>query len=588
MRIRFRLLCAVLLLAFSAPARAAEPVWVQVSSPNFTVFTDTTELKGRRLLEDFEGRLAALKSVLGNIPNRQFPVEILLFSKKEDLNPYLPTRTSSEEVIELKSAYLVRGADRIFIVARDKAPEDIADDVGHALGHIYFERLGLWRPFWMAEGAAEYFRKVGRSPDTKRISEKDGFTVADLLDIVPSKDYKDDEKPTVFRAQAHRLFRLLASENNAAFREYVSALKTIDGKGAKPKVDVPALQARFDVYTETRIAPGDGMISIKVLSPAVNAGVERGDALVAMKRTSEAGEWYSADTREARISRAILSRYSRGSNEAIRTLDRASREFPDSGLVAFHLGSIVTKAPADIEIQVHALERAAELLPLLGRVRGQLARVYTLAGNGQEALMQIDRAIELEPEYADEFYEIRADALLTLARYADANKAAQMAAALPHLDATQDYKFKASEMERRVEQTRREAEGRQLQRIEAEVRAQVAEREPPPPPKPPPPPERVGSIQYTMQSTRQTSIVSAPLPTYARALIQKGSAGEITLQVTVGPDGKVTQVSIAQSQLPEMNADTIDAVKRWTFTPANAGRGPIGFDAKIVVRFTVQ
>ena len=73
---RLRFLCAVLLLALGTPARAAEPVWIQVNSRNFTLFTDTTELKGRRLLEDFETRLASLGAVLGEIPQRQFPVEV--------------------------------------------------------------------------------------------------------------------------------------------------------------------------------------------------------------------------------------------------------------------------------------------------------------------------------------------------------------------------------------------------------------------------------------------------------------------------------------------------------------------------------
>src|SRR6185295_10507631 len=109
-----------------------------------------------------------------------------------------------------------------------------------------------------------------------------------------------------------------------------------------------------------------------------------------------------------------------------------------------------------------------------------------------------------EPEYADELYATRSEALLVLARYGDANRAIQTAAALPHLDASQNYNLKASEMARRVEQTRRDADNRRLQEIQREVAARVAEREPPPPPRPPPPPERFGSIQYSMQSTRQT------------------------------------------------------------------------------------
>jgi hypothetical protein len=44
----FRLLLAVLLLAVSAPVRAADPVWIQLTSRNFVLFTDVTEVRGRR------------------------------------------------------------------------------------------------------------------------------------------------------------------------------------------------------------------------------------------------------------------------------------------------------------------------------------------------------------------------------------------------------------------------------------------------------------------------------------------------------------------------------------------------------------
>ncbi len=593
MRIRFRLACAVLLLAVSAPVRAADPAWIQMTSPNFTLFTDTTETKGRRLLEDFEGRFASLAGVLGEIPRRQFPIEVFLFSKREEFLETAPRPVGPDAPVQFdKSAYLLVGPDRVFVAARDKSPEDIADDVGHALGHVFFERLVMWRPFWMAEGAAEYFRKVGRGPDTKRIAEKDGFTVADLLQIVPSQNYQDDAPPTAFRVQAYRLFRLAAAEHGAAFRDYLASLRTEEGSESELKVDIAELQARFDAYVETRIDPtppaGGGATNIKLQPRSDAIAVHRGDLLLAAKKTSEAAEWYKGDSSEARAGRAILARFSRSTNEAIRVLDRAFGELPNDGLVAFHLGSIETKTPTDIELQARALERAVELLPLLGRARGQLARVYALAGNGQQALTQIDRALELTPEYADELFAIRSEALLALARYGDATTAMRTAAALPHGDASQNYNLKVSEMERRVEQTRRDADSKRLQEIRAEVEAQVAEREPPPPPPPPPPPERFGSIQYTMQSTRQTAVINAPLPVFADALVQKGKTGNITLRVTIGPDGKVTQAAVAESQLPEMNAATLDAVRDWTFTPAKSGGGPVAFDARIVVRFIVQ
>ena len=91
MRIRFRLLFAAVLLAVSAPVRGADPVWIQITSRNFVLYTDTTEIKGRRVVEDFEGRLAALGSALGGIPQRQFPMEVFLFSKREEFLEAAPT-----------------------------------------------------------------------------------------------------------------------------------------------------------------------------------------------------------------------------------------------------------------------------------------------------------------------------------------------------------------------------------------------------------------------------------------------------------------------------------------------------------------
>src|SRR6187397_2960323 len=84
MRIRSSLGCAALLVTLSLQVRGADPVWIQINSRNFVLYTDTTEVKGRRLLEDFEGRLAALGTVLGEIPRRQFPIEVFLFSRKEE------------------------------------------------------------------------------------------------------------------------------------------------------------------------------------------------------------------------------------------------------------------------------------------------------------------------------------------------------------------------------------------------------------------------------------------------------------------------------------------------------------------------
>jgi TonB family protein len=379
----------------------------------------------------------------------------------------------------------------------------------------------------------------------------------------------------------------MTSQSHAAeLRSYLKELRSLDGQGAK--LDVKPFQSEFDTFTETLVNLKAGGVAIKTSPLTADAlSIHRGDLLVAATKVSEAASWYQANNADARAARAILARFSRTGGEPLRLLTRAAAEMPDAGLVQLHTGSVETKNPEDLQLQLRALERAVTLLPRSGRAIGQLARVNTLLGKADTALTQVERAIELEPEYADQFMMIRSEALLSLGRFGESAATAKTAASLPHADISIDYELKSAEIARRAEEARRELEARQLEKIRDQVRAIVTEREPPvvaPPPvdRPPPP---SGRIEYNVQSTRQLSIVDAPLPIYRDALVEKSAAGRITIRVTIGPDGKVTQASIVDSQLSEMNTSTLDAAKKWTFSPP-AGRPP--FEARIIFTFSVQ
>jgi TonB family protein len=227
------------------------------------------------------------------------------------------------------------------------------------------------------------------------------------------------------------------------------------------------------------------------------------------------------------------------------------------------------------------------LLPRFGRAHAQLARVSTLLGKPEEALSQIARAVELEPEYADEFYLLQSEAYLALHQYGEANAAARFAAALPHSDRSVDYESRSSEMVKRVDDVRREVENRRLQQIRAEVDALVARRDPPPqpPPSSPPPPQRSPKTEYSVESNRQIAIVEAPLPLYPERFVQRGVTGNVTVRVTIGRDGRVTQATIAESQIPEIDSSVVAVAKRWTFQPLT---GAASAEARIVFRFSLQ
>ena len=573
-------------LAIPALLPAKDPKWIEVSSDHFLLFTDTNEMKGRRLVSDFENRVAAFSEAFGKVPPRQFPIEIFLFNQEPDFIEILPRVQGQQAENQLrKNAYLLRGPDRIFIVAKDKSPDDIANDVGHALGHVLFERYVVWRPFWLAEGAAELVRKIGRSADTKPITEQEGFTAADMFTIVPSATYNDSDPPTPFRTEAYRLLRFVLEQKPDVLRQYLQALRAESDKAPTISIDGAAIQAQFTSYVETPLKP-----------PAVTAGVKsadadmsklaihRGDLLVAADRQSEAARWYNADSGEARAARAIITRFSRQPVEAIRVLDRAARELPDNGLVQYHLGAMEAPDKKDIPSQTAALERAVQLLPMMGRAFAELARMYALTGQGEKSLPLIAKAIDLEPEYADHFYDIRADAHLALNQSAQALRDINIASDLPHFDrssAIEHFNLKRADVRKRIEMARREVDLRELEALRKELRAEAEVREPPPTPAPPPPPVPAGSISYQIETRAPIEVVDSIFPDYPETLRKKGTAGTISLQVDIGPDGKVKTASITNSQLQDLNKATLDAVKKWSFKPGNRS-------IRLILKFALQ
>jgi TonB family protein len=244
---------------------------------------------------------------------------------------------------------------------------------------------------------------------------------------------------------------------------------------------------------------------------------------------------------------------------------------PDAGLVQYHFGSMTVQDKKDIQSQAAALERAIQLMPLMGRAYAELARVDALIGQPEKGLPLIAKALDLEPEYADHFYEIRADVDLALGNSKDALHDVNLAADLPHFDRAilEGYAVKVMAIRKRIELARREVDLRDLNQIEKEVNDKRADLEPPPKPAPPPPPVPAGSITYQIETRAPIEVVDAIYPDYPEALRAKHAAGTIALRVDIGPDGKVRTAAIATSQIPDLNNAAVDAVKKWTFKPGN-------------------
>ena len=97
----------------------------------------------------------------------------------------------------------------------------------------------------------------------------------------------------------------------------------------------------------------------------------------------------------------------------------------------------------------------------------------------------------------------------------------------------------------------------------------------PPPPPPPPPGARSGeqiewvyaSTDYAASDGTRPKQIKHVRPIYAPMVIASGVRGEVVLEATLDPRGRVSQLRVVKSQ-PMLTQAAIDAVRQWEFDPA--------------------
>ncbi len=156
-RQRVGLLSATLLLAASgcASTAALEAKWIEVSSPNFSVFATLDEKKARALLEDLELFRAALLVVtkLRNTTPR-VPTEIYAFESTNDYAPFRPGRNVVGYFAPgLRGNWVTLDAGENGVLARAI--------LYHEYTHFLVRNEGRGHyPIWFDEGYAEVLGSV--------------------------------------------------------------------------------------------------------------------------------------------------------------------------------------------------------------------------------------------------------------------------------------------------------------------------------------------------------------------------------------------------------------------------------------------
>ncbi len=239
-------------------------------------------------------------------------------------------------------------------------------------------------------------------------------------------------------------------------------------------------------------------------------------------------------------------------------------------------------------------ERAVELMPLSGRARAELGRLYVLDERPGEAITLVDQALGLEPELGDRFYEILAEAQMSLGDYERAGENIQIASSLPHSDVSslERYYRLVPDFYRKMETHRRDREADRVEQLRREVEV-IADRVDPRPVPVPEAPAPVGRISYSISSGGAAGVTApplreAPMPDYTAELRRRGVEGRVVVEVDLDRRGRIADLRVRSSEDPELSASALDAVGRWRFDPARRGFESTEYSFRLTLTFYLE
>src|SRR2546427_1259044 len=221
----FRLLLPVsAVLSAVVPALAAEPQWLEIQSPHFSVVTDAGEKRGREVAMRFEQMRVVFGAIMvkANV-NLPIPLQIVAFRNTKELRQIAPLWHGKP--IQLAGLFQ-SGEDRSFIML-DMSVENPWTVVFHEYAHQLMNGvLTAAVDPWFEEGFAEYFSsievdskeaRVGKIPDYEYlVLQQDGMMkIADLFKVRQnSSTYNETgDRRTVFYAESGMLVHYLYDNN---------------------------------------------------------------------------------------------------------------------------------------------------------------------------------------------------------------------------------------------------------------------------------------------------------------------------------------------------------------------------------------
>jgi Tfp pilus assembly protein PilF len=452
------LLLAFLCAAPCIPALAASEQWFQVTSPHFTLLTDSSDKQGRHILDEFE-RMRWLFQILFPKSNadQSHPIVVLAFRGQKDFQSVEPAAYLAKGQVSL-GGFFLRAPDTNYVLLRlDAEGEHPFAAIYHEYTHFELGDDAEWMPLWLNEGFAEFIQNT-------EIRKKDVFlgepSVDDILylrqnRLLPlpvlfkvdsnSPYYHEEQKASVFYSESWALVHYLEITDREKGTHHLNNYMTLVRDHQDPVVaaetafgDLKKFQSVLDGY----IAAGD--YKQFVLSSAAapidestyqskpltgpQADAVRADVLVYVQRIQDARSMLDGvlkadpDNVQAHLTIGYLASRDGDMVGARKWYQQAAKLDHSSYLANYYFGEFSLRGGGDVkDPDVESSLRAAIRLnpsyaPSYDALAGLLAMRHE---NLDEAHLLSVQAIQLDP--LNLTYRMNASSvLMTMSRYADA------------------------------------------------------------------------------------------------------------------------------------------------------------------------
>jgi tetratricopeptide (TPR) repeat protein len=219
------------MLFFSAAQALAEPSWIEIRSPHFSVLTDGNERQGREVALRFEEMRSVFNRLfLKDPPQQSIPLQVIALKNEQEIRRYAPRYQGQPVNI---AGYYLQNQDKNYILL-DLGVNNLWETVFHEYSHCLLDGISPNLPLWFTEGFAEFYSTIqvanrqaviGRPPGAVMSILRDEklLPVSVLLNIDrKSPVYNDDSHPrSIFYAQSWLLVRyLLDNQKMEQARKY--------------------------------------------------------------------------------------------------------------------------------------------------------------------------------------------------------------------------------------------------------------------------------------------------------------------------------------------------------------------------------